>query len=57
MIIITYIFKVVFIMAIRGLMKITEQEKEKIVEIIKELLLKHEEIIFPLLYGSFIEDY
>lgn len=42
-------------MGIRRLREITDQEKEKIIEIIKGLLIKHEEIIFGLLYGSFID--
>jgi len=44
-----------FEMAIRPLKRISDHEKEKIIKMIEELLTKHEEIIFAILYGSFVE--
>ncbi|NWF93012.1 MAG: nucleotidyltransferase domain-containing protein [Syntrophaceae bacterium] len=41
-------------MAIKPLREINDQQKEKIVEVVKELLDRHKEIKFALLYGSFV---
>lgn len=42
-------------MAIRKLKKITPVEHSKILEKLKELMERHEEVLFAFLYGSFVE--
>lgn len=42
-------------MAIRHLKKLSDLEKEKIIDLLKTFLQSHEEIVFALLYGSLVD--